>query len=219
MVTKLKAVIGVGLAVGIGVALAPLTSYADTDSEDAYVQAGVPESITITEIVNMANIFSDPEDVSAGQLVMGAHFVHISTNAANGWTLAMRSSSATLNLRTSTGPNVYGGAVGFSSVDTTSAAIVTPATTGDPYNEATVTNAASFPTSAPLTGFWGFRLEDWEDSLGELGFASVPTSDLVVAAENQPSAHATTIMFGVQVGTATPVGAYGAWITYTAATQ
>ncbi|MCL2371148.1 hypothetical protein FWC63_00160 [Candidatus Saccharibacteria bacterium] len=216
MTTKTKAILGVGLVAGLGVAMMPLVSYADTDSSSATVTVAVAESITITELDNTAiGLNFSGADISAGTVRTGNHAVTVSTSAASGWQLAMRSGAATLNLRTATGPDVFAGASGFSGVDTANAATLTAANLAAASNQATVATPAAFAASAPTAGLWGFRLAGWAAN----GFANVPTTDFIIAANNAAGTATTTVTFGAQAGTTTPSGTYGAWITYTATTQ
>jgi len=195
------------------VAMMPLVSYADSDSGSAYVQVSVAESITITSINNTATgLTFSGADISAGTVRTGNHVVNVSTSAAAGYTLALRAESATLNLRTATGPNVYAGAAGFSGIG---AGSIVAANLAAAYNEATLTTGLTFATTPPTTGVWGFRLSGWTAD----NFVSVPTTDFIISASNTAGTQATTVTFGAQAGTTTPAGTYGAWITYTATTQ
>jgi len=214
MTTKTKAILGVGLVAGLGVALMPLVSYADTDSGDAYVQVNVAESITITEIDNTAmNLSFSGGDISNAVVRTGSHAVTVSTSATNGWSLAMAADTATLNLRTGTAPNVYGGASGFSGIGGTA----TDANLAAAINYATLGTGQTFApsTAPPATGAWGFRMAGWTAD----NFVSVPTADIIIAAANAAGTQEVTVTFGAQAGTTTPTGYYGTWITYTAATQ
>jgi hypothetical protein len=194
--------------------LMPLVSYADTDSGDAYVQVNVSESITITEIDNTATALNfSGADISNGLVRTGNHAVTVSTSSATGWSLAMHADTATLNLRTSTGPNVYGGASGFTGVGGTA----TDANLTAALNYATLGTGATFApsTTPPAAGAWGFRMAGWTAD----NYVSVPTSDIIIAAADAAGTQAVTVTFGAQAGTTTPAGYYGAWITYTATTQ
>jgi hypothetical protein len=218
MTTKSKAIMGVGLALGIGAVMMPLASYADTDTESAEVRVTVNESITITGVNNQAlGLNFTGGDISAGTVRSGTHAVTVSTSAVDGYTLAMRANSAAdanLTLLTDgTGAtNVYGGAVGFTSV----AGSATAAAVGTGQTFATLgTGVVISSATVPANGIWGYRLSGWTAD----NFVGIPTSDFVISANDGAATESTTVTFGAQAGTTTPAGTYGAWITYTATTN
>jgi hypothetical protein len=220
MTTKIKAIMGLGLVAGLGAAVLPLSSYAaDTDSDDAEVRVVVDESITITGINNTAlGLNFSGADISNGTLKTGAHAVTVSTSAATGYTLTMKADHNDLKKQTSTSPNVYGGASGFSGVGDASADYVAPAPAGA-YGELTLASGKgfTFADDAPATGVWGFRLAGFA---GADEYATVPTTALVIAESDvAQAAKVTTVSFGAQAGTTTPAGTYGAWIEYLATTK
>jgi hypothetical protein len=226
MTTKVKAILGLGLVAGLGAAVLPLASYADTDTKHADVVVSVEESITITAINNQAiGLDLTAGMISAGTVVNGNHVVSVSTSAAGGYTLSMH--AANNNLRKDVTDYVanpsddpsYTGTTGFTPIAGTATA-VTPATG---LQLAGGASAIAFPTTAPVaaTGTWGFRLDDsggaatWAAST----YAEVPTSAMVIMATDTPSNAQTTITFGAQAGTAVPAGDYGASITYLATSR
>ena len=221
MTTKVKAIMSLGLVAGLGAAVLPLASYAaDTDTKSAEVIVSVDESITITGVANTAlGLSFTGADISGGAVKTGAHAVTVSTSNADGYELTMAAGAATLNLQTSTGPNVYGGAAGFSGIGApTGAGFVAPAPAGG-YGELTLAsgNGVAFATSAPATGVWGFRMTGFG---GANEYASVPTTALLIAESDvAQAAQVTTVSFGAQAGTTTPSGTYGVWINYVATTK
>ncbi|MCL2038320.1 hypothetical protein FWG86_00185 [Candidatus Saccharibacteria bacterium] len=214
MTTKTKAIMGLGLVAGLGVAVLPLASYADTDSESADVRVTVEESITITGINNQALALDfDGSMISAGTVDTGYHIVTVSTSSATGYNLTMAAPVGTLNLQTASGPNAYGGAVGFTGIG---AGTVVGADDTSAYNEATLTTGFTFASTAPSAGLWGYRLSGWTAD----NYVSVPSAAVTIAASDSAAAsQATTITFAAQAGTTTPAGSYGTWINYVASTN
>ena len=220
MTIKTKAIVGLGLVAGLGAAVLPLASYADTDTETAVVRVTVNESITITEIANSALALNfTGADISNGEVLTGDHAVKVVTSSSSGYTLTMQAAAGTLNLRTTvpTPPaqDVFDGAVGFSGIG---AGSVVGALATAAYNEATLTTGLTFASSAPTDGVWGYRLAGWTAA----NYVSVPTTAFTISASNAATAstgQTTTVTFGVQAGTATTEGVYGDYITYVAATN
>jgi hypothetical protein len=214
MTQKTKMIASLGLVAGLGACVLPMASYAaDNDTESADVNVTVAESITITGINNQAlGLDFSGADISAGAVETGTHTVTVSTSAPTGYTLTMQADHADLKLRTSTGPNVYDGASGFSGIGDGTVAAATDAA----YNEATLSAGLTFAGAAPSTGVWGYRLSGWTAD----NYVSVPTIPVTVAASNAAaSPQDTVVTFGAQAGTTTPAGTYGAYVTYVAATN
>jgi hypothetical protein len=212
MTTKLKALLGVGLAAGIGVAIVPLASYAGTDTRPLDVRVSVAEDITITETANTAeglNIAG--ADQANGAVVTGNHTVTILTNNVAGYTLSMSANADTLSQGTTP---AWGGTVGFDSVVGTFTA---PGTTGGLQTATGGTGTITAGALTGPTGVWGWQMGAMS------GFAAVPTTPTVIARNSGASAaapgDAIIVTFSAKAGTTTPSGTYGATITYLAATQ
>jgi hypothetical protein len=211
MTTKTKAIMGLGLVAGLGAAVLPLASYADTSNASEIVSVSVEESVTITGVTNNAiNLAFTGAEISAGTVETGTHAVTVSTSATAGYNLTMVADHAGLQL--DAGTNAFTGDVGFAGIG----AGTTVAPTSAAYNEEALTTGLTFAGTAPAMGVWGYRMSGWTANY----YVSVPTVARPIAKSNAAAAaQVTTVTFGAQAGTTTPAGTYGAYINYVATTN
>ena len=204
------------LLLGLSVALSPLATYSASDSISSEVNATVDGFIQITGVENQAlDLELSASNIATGNYITGSHTVTIYTNIPGGYTLSLQSDHSNLR-REGLTTGLYDGTGdstgGFHPIGGT---ITTQANPYLSYNHATlsgVTFASRIvDNTIPELGAWGFNLD------ANTSFTSVPTSATIITATNDSNQLTpATITFGLQSGSNTPAGTYGAYITYTA---